>query len=224
MKISLIDLTTKIIGIFNYLIDFPVMLIESGLRKRRPTWEVNPFLLTPYYLMVTFFASIALVCRAKITLIILCIFLMVAMELQATWKCALLSLGRPAIIYPKRIGLKKAERLSGGRELLTKTAFYIGISAFAYSIYFFSYLFLFIFTIDDSSFQGIRTFSRIGQLWDFIYFSFITITTVGYGDIYPVSFIARSFVIIENIMGIFFIVFLFTIFISFHTQGLQKKE
>jgi hypothetical protein len=39
----------------------------------------------------------------------------------------------------------------------------------------------------------------------FLYFSFTTLTTTGFGDIVPVSHQARSFVIIEQFTGVFFV-------------------
>jgi voltage-gated potassium channel len=38
-----------------------------------------------------------------------------------------------------------------------------------------------------------------------VYFSFITLTTVGYGDITPIAPAARSFVIVEALLGQFFV-------------------
>ena len=43
---------------------------------------------------------------------------------------------------------------------------------------------------------------------DFNYFSFITLTTVGFGDIIPTLPIARSFVMLESITGIFYLAIL----------------
>ena len=37
------------------------------------------------------------------------------------------------------------------------------------------------------------------------YFSMVTLTTLGYGDISPVSMVARVFVVLEAIMGQFYI-------------------
>ncbi len=37
--------------------------------------------------------------------------------------------------------------------------------------------------------------------WTFLYFSFITLTTVGYGDILPVHPVARSLAMVEALMG-----------------------
>jgi len=43
------------------------------------------------------------------------------------------------------------------------------------------------------------------NLFDFIYFSFITITTVGYGDIIPINPMAKFLTIIEVLLGISFV-------------------
>lgn len=45
----------------------------------------------------------------------------------------------------------------------------------------------------------------IFQMW---YFSMVTLTTVGYGDISPISMVARVFVVLEAIMGQFYIAIL----------------
>jgi hypothetical protein len=50
--------------------------------------------------------------------------------------------------------------------------------------------------------------ARLGEPKEFVhllYFSFTTLTTTGYGDITPVSDEARSLVIIEEFIGVFFV-------------------
>jgi hypothetical protein len=44
--------------------------------------------------------------------------------------------------------------------------------------------------------------------WDLIYFSFTTLTSVGFGEITPVSHQARSMVIVEQVAGILFVAIL----------------
>lgn len=41
---------------------------------------------------------------------------------------------------------------------------------------------------------------------DFVYFSFVTLTTLGYGDLVPISDVGRSMVIFEAVMGQVFLV------------------
>lgn len=43
------------------------------------------------------------------------------------------------------------------------------------------------------------------SLMDFLYFSFITITTVGYGDIYPSVWYTKLLVISEPVVGLFLV-------------------
>jgi voltage-gated potassium channel Kch len=49
------------------------------------------------------------------------------------------------------------------------------------------------------SFSGIKGWS------DFLYYSFSTLTTVGYGDIVPVTSVARSFAVLEAIVGVMYL-------------------
>jgi len=54
------------------------------------------------------------------------------------------------------------------------------------------------------SFRGI-TAAESRATWEFIYFSLVTMTTLGYGDIVPVHESARSLATIEAILGQFFV-------------------
>jgi hypothetical protein len=58
------------------------------------------------------------------------------------------------------------------------------------------------------------SFSHTITIPDSIYFSFVTITTLGYGDIVPKSYFAKSIVITEVIFGFIFIIIVFSIFVS----------
>ena len=52
---------------------------------------------------------------------------------------------------------------------------------------------------------GGRSADVIGGWPSLVYFSFITLSTVGYGDITPASQLVRSFVIFEVITGVFYV-------------------
>jgi len=56
-----------------------------------------------------------------------------------------------------------------------------------------------------SAFNGIEAKPWVENLFEVIYFSFITLTTVGYGDISPALPIPRFFVFIESILGSFYL-------------------
>lgn len=70
---------------------------------------------------------------------------------------------------------------------------------------------------------GAATF---GSFTDFIYYSAITIATVGYGDIYPVHIIARFLVVVEVLSGALLVIFLISSFtsISIHLTAERQRE
>lgn len=55
------------------------------------------------------------------------------------------------------------------------------------------------------AFYGIEDKDWIDNLFEVIYFSFITLTTVGYGDISPVLPIPKFFVFLESLIGSFYL-------------------
>ncbi len=62
-----------------------------------------------------------------------------------------------------------------------------------------AYAFFFLETAQPGSFRFTREGAPTTQ--DFIYFSFVTMTTVGYGDCLPVSNAGRSLSVLEAVMG-----------------------
>ena len=58
--------------------------------------------------------------------------------------------------------------------------------------------------ISPGSFRDTLRAGRLVHPAEFIFFSFVTLTTVGYGDIIPWSGHARSLVILESVLGIMY--------------------
>lgn len=72
-------------------------------------------------------------------------------------------------------------------------------------------------TISPDSFLFSSDMVRSIYLWpDFVYYSFITLTTVGFGDILPHSQFARSLTILEAIFGTFFMTILVAKLVSLY--------
>jgi voltage-gated potassium channel len=82
-------------------------------------------------------------------------------------------------------------------------------------------LFMFLLMVDPDSFD-IRNFNSEMVSIDMIYFSFTTLTTLGYGDITPVSYTAKMWSITEAMMGVMFLAVMISRLVSLF--GSKKKN
>jgi hypothetical protein len=87
-------------------------------------------------------------------------------------------------------------------------------------------IYLQIILFDPTAFSGLEVtnwqegFSRIA------YYSFVTLTTLGYGDVLPTNHIAEFFVYMEAIIGVFYMAIIVSSLISLRLAAIQeaKKE
>jgi len=84
------------------------------------------------------------------------------------------------------------------------------------------YIFIAIFFTEP--FNGLAQASEYAQMSDYIYFSFVTLTTVGYGDISPALPIARSFAYLEAICGQFYLAILVASLVGAYLTEHNKSD
>ena len=72
--------------------------------------------------------------------------------------------------------------------------------------------------LDPTAFSGLTNSSIAEQSTDLFYFSFVTLTTLGYGDISPVAPSARSLAMVEAIAGQLYLVVLVARFVGLYTR------
>ena len=85
---------------------------------------------------------------------------------------------------------------------------YGGITAYLLMGLTFSLMYQFVFSLDGNAFLAhpdIHGHEHIISWSDFIYFSFITLTTVGYGDLIPTSNFTRGLAVLESIAGVLYV-------------------
>ena len=63
-----------------------------------------------------------------------------------------------------------------------------------------------------------------GEFSDMIYFSFITLTTLGYGDITPVSQMAKTLTLLEAVWGQTYLAVLVARLVGLHLSGSNKSD
>ena len=62
------------------------------------------------------------------------------------------------------------------------------------------------------------------ELFDAIYFSFVTLATLGYGDLLPVSEVARGLAVVEAVSGQLFLAVLIARLVGSYAQGADLKD
>ncbi|MBD0402697.1 potassium channel family protein [Flammeovirga sp. EKP202] len=78
-----------------------------------------------------------------------------------------------------------------------------------------------LFKICDLLYNG-TAFNRIVDISDIIYFSFVTLTTVGYGDISPTTDETKAFTVIFAMVGQFYMAILMALLVGKYQQEHQK--
>jgi voltage-gated potassium channel Kch len=96
----------------------------------------------------------------------------------------------------------------------------------AISIYFliggtFSTIYIFLNTIEPGSI--INNINSVVTTSDLLYFSYVTLTTLGYGEIIPVNAYARSLAIIEAIIGVMYIAIIISRMVGLFISNAMKN-
>ena len=97
---------------------------------------------------------------------------------------------------------------------------YASLSAYLLAGIFFGSFYWVLEQIVPGTFQITGAFTRMSA----IYFSFVTLATLGYGDIVPHSEIARGLAIVEGVGGQLFLAVLVARLVSLYARGKTAKE
>ncbi|BAF72294.1 potassium channel family protein [Sulfurovum sp. NBC37-1] len=85
-------------------------------------------------------------------------------------------------------------------------------------------IYLIILATDHQAFSGIEAGSWQQIFARVAYYSFVTLTTLGYGDILPTNHIAEFFVSMEAVFGVFYMAIIVSSLISLHLSAIQEKR
>jgi hypothetical protein len=87
-----------------------------------------------------------------------------------------------------------------------------------------SFLYLFINMAIPDSFHGLSSTDIGTQLPELMYYSFITLTTVGYGDLIPVKPLARTVAFLEGFVGQFYVAVLVAWLVGMFLSGKNQNR
>ncbi len=102
---------------------------------------------------------------------------------------------------------------------VTRQHVYAALSAYLIAGHFCGLLYVAIDRIQPGSFQVAGAASQPLELATAIYFSFVTLTTLGYGDVVPVANAARGVVVVEAVVGQLYLAVLVARLVGLHSQS-----
>jgi hypothetical protein len=110
------------------------------------------------------------------------------------------------------------------REKITKDLIAGAAVVYLLTAIMWTYAYRFIEMIQPGSFT-IAQSQSIGDQSPFLYYSFVTITTLGYGDIFPVTTAAKYCAILEAVIGQLYLVITVAWLVGVHiSQSMDKKS
>ncbi|TCT07823.1 potassium channel family protein [Aquabacter spiritensis] len=90
---------------------------------------------------------------------------------------------------------------------------------------FWAVIYRIIFILDPKAFRFDGEFDRDSlSIYDFIYFSYATITTTGYGDIVPNTHQVQSFAIVEQMVGVLYVAILVARLTNLYSSHAQAPD
>ncbi|CAB1257929.1 Potassium channel protein [Vibrio cholerae] len=83
--------------------------------------------------------------------------------------------------------------------------------------------YLLLLELDPQAFHGLQAIPWADNFSNSAYFSFVTLTTLGYGDISPVTPIAKTLVYLESVVGVFYMAVVVSSLVSSNLGGKSRQ-
>ena len=204
-------------------IAWPAWILEKIIRARLPEWQFEIGSGAIYLCFLCSASTFGLLYGDR-WLMPSSLYVLTAMELLALWISLSIAFVRPSMAFTLLKRFAHRRTTSHTNILLDVRGFLVLVLSYLFTIYYFGAAYFYLQTETHASFHGIAQASVGQQFLDAVYFSAITIATVGFGDIYPTDFISRVLVVLEILLGTAFALFGFGAFVSFHIGQLKDHR
>ena len=131
----------------------------------------------------------------------------IALQWTALLTGALLAMQLASLTYATFLTMAIAEvlRYIMKRGPITADKLHGALAGYIMMAFLWAFIYALIESVKPGSFAPTVPLRDPGSFFRFLYFSFTTLTTTGFGDVAPVSDEARSVVMIEEFTGVFFV-------------------
>lgn len=212
------------VAYFIYPLALPGWAIERLLSKNHPGWHFS-VQSAPFYFAPVVIASTIACLYGNRWVQLIGLYYIFACYLVALWLTLAIAFIRPGrLLMLLRIFGKRGPLNVSTAHLLKPTMFLASLIAYLYFIYGFGVTALVIQRNDPTAFHGITAITPLSSLFEFLYFSLITMATVGFGDIYPVTPLARLVTMVHIVLSIYVTFFLLGAFVSFRVNMLTSDS
>jgi hypothetical protein len=79
-------------------------------------------------------------------------------------------------------------------------------------------------TVQPGSIHGLAEGNASLDFPTLMYFSYITLLTIGYGDITPLSAVARMMAVLEGLLGMTFTTIIMAVLVAAHLRGQDERD
>lgn len=205
-------------------IAWPAWAFEWLVRRINPTWEFSPYSATPYFLLLTGGATWLLVFESDYFQWI-GLYIVSAMEIVALWLSVVIAIGRPGqmLAYLRRYGRRSGALSTPSYSHDRKRVLYISVVTYFFTVYYFCCLYFAVNAACHECFSKKISGGPLVSFFEFLYFSFVTITTYGYDGIAPNSMIAKIAIMSEITIGSFLTVFVFGSFVTLQSSREERE-
>ena len=195
-----------------------VILVSPYIRHTGPAGHLLTTLLTAMIPLSSFYALTADRKRAIIILLIAVPFVLLdAMSLLLSNRYLLLAaLSFGTLLYFYIVVLLVRNLLS--YRVITADLIYCAIATYFLIGVMWAGIYMVVEGISPGSFSG------ISEMSDLVYFSFVTLTTVGYGDISPQTILARRLAVFEAAMGGIYLAVIIAMLVGRYMSMEEEKD
>jgi hypothetical protein len=111
-------------------------------------------------------------------------------------------------------------------EVMTRDEMFAAASLYVLMAFVFAYLYALVELLAPGAFLINATNNPDGVIswWELLYFSFTCLTSVGFGEITPVSDFARSLVMLQQMMGVLYLTLVISRLVSLQAQRITRAK
>jgi len=186
--------------------------VVRRLREKEADWQFRT-IVGGVYVLTWIAVGLLLTLAHPVWLKLLGLYILLAVEVLGIVLCAVIILGNSAGMQTRFSRLARRRRPIEGWDRLGSKSIYTALGAFLFSPCFFGALLYVLQDLSLTTYSGIKL-GDSGELFEFVYMSFVAIVTLNFTDVTPIGPLAKSLFVIQFALGLAFSLLVFSLFVD----------